>query len=200
MKKLLLIAALVVMGASAFAVEVRTNVSYFTFTAAMDTANIAGAKHRNDTLFTPWVYVGDVKRFRISVKRVPNPLSGYKDTTWASNANDTTKIHFQVAYSTGIPWRNVLGDTNKYPIVLIRCDSAFATNKANTDSVWNFSNAQNNIFMRDSTFLIPDYIRGMVIVHDSTKTTIVSSALVGNKYARQFIFYFNGVRYSKKEN
>jgi hypothetical protein len=131
---------------------------------------------------------------------VPNPLSGYKDTTWASNANDTTKIHFQVAYSTGIPWRNVLGDTNKYPIVLIRCDSAFATNKANTDSVWNFSNAQNNIFMRDSTFLIPDYIRGMVIVHDSTKTTIVSSALVGNKYARQFIFYFNGVRYSKKEN
>lgn len=195
MKKLLL--AVLLLAGSAFAgTDLKTGVSYFTFTAAMDTAGTVRSLIRNDTLYTPWYYVGDMKRVRIAVRRVPAPLAGYKDSSWATNVNDTTKLLIQYGFNPerGTP----IAVAARNGIRTIPVDSSL-TNSAVVDTTLIFTAAQTNLFHRDSGAVIPDYIRGMVVIHDSTKTTIASSGLVGNKYARQFIFFINGFRNDRQQ-
>ena len=84
--------------------DLRTGISYFTFTEAMDTAGTARSLIRNDTLYTPWLFVGNYKRLRIAVQRIPYPMTGYKDTSWSTNVNDTTKFLIQHAFAPNSQW------------------------------------------------------------------------------------------------
>lgn len=175
--------------------DLPTSVSSFTFTNAMDTAGTVRSLIRNDTIYTSWMNIATYKRLRIAVQRVPEPIPGHKDTSWSTNVNDTTKILIQYAFSPHN--ERVLTKMNRLGVRTIPVDSSL-TNSAVVDTTLIFTAAQNNLFHRDSVAVVPDWVRGMVIIHDSTKTTIASAGLVGNKYARQFIFYINGLRYSEE--